>query len=145
MADLGAAEGEFSVTYILLHEAGWLLSSLGPFFAQEFITDVLYMVKGGKEANVYCCKAYPDIGVDYLAAKVYRPHMFRKIRNDAVYRRGRHALTGSGEAIVDDRRSFRAIQNKSRFGRALQRVSWLMYEFTALEALHEAGATVPRP
>ena len=146
VADLGAAEGEFSVTYTpSLHEAGWLLQSLRPFFDQELISDVLYIVKGGKEANVYCCRAHPAIGVDYLAAKVYRPHVFRQIRNDAVYRTGRSALDDAGNAIVNDRRSFRAVQNRTRFGRRLQRVSWLMYEYTTMELLYEAGATVPQP
>jgi RIO kinase 1 len=146
LADLTAAEGELTISYQPSeHESGWLLNSLGPFFAQEYVTDVLYMVKGGKEANVYCCQAYPEIGVDYLAAKVYRPHMFRKIRNDAVYRRGRSALSASGEEIVDDRRAFKALENKTRYGRTLQRVSWLMHEYTTLEVLHEAGAAVPRP
>jgi hypothetical protein len=46
VADLSAAEGEFSVTYTpSLHEAGWLLQSLRPFFDQELISDVLYIVK----------------------------------------------------------------------------------------------------
>jgi catechol 2,3-dioxygenase-like lactoylglutathione lyase family enzyme len=45
------------------------------------ILDVLRRVKGGKEANVYCCRTHPSTGVDLLAAKLYRPRMFRNLRS----------------------------------------------------------------
>src|SRR5439155_2705790 len=43
-------------------ESTWLASSLRPFYEENLITDVLYHVKGGKEASVYCCKAADDLG-----------------------------------------------------------------------------------
>ena len=40
-------------------ERAYLIESLGGFVADQVIADVLYKVKGGKEANVYCCRATP--------------------------------------------------------------------------------------
>ena len=69
------------------YEAEWLLDSLRLFYDEQLITDVLGQVKGGKEASVYRCAAEPSTGATMLAAKVYRPRMFRSLKNDAVYRR----------------------------------------------------------
>jgi RIO kinase 1 len=78
-------EGGFNTTYQpARYEEGWLLDSLETFFEQEFISDVLTNVKGGKEASVYCCEAHPITGMPLLAAKVYRPRMFRNLRNDKM-------------------------------------------------------------
>ena len=41
------------------HERQWLIESLTPFYRDNVITDVTRRVKGGKEANVYCCIAHP--------------------------------------------------------------------------------------
>ncbi len=68
------ADGSFSPTYVgSKYERLWVLSWLGPFYDNKQITDVLHRVKGGKEANVYCCAAHPDTGLELMAAKVYRP------------------------------------------------------------------------
>ncbi len=61
-------------------DAPWILSSLMPFYDQHLITDVLHEAHSGKEATVYCCTAHPSTGVQYLAAKIYRPRMFRSLR-----------------------------------------------------------------
>jgi hypothetical protein len=53
-----------------------------PFSDQALIEDVLALVKGGKDANVYLCRATPQLGTPYLAAKVYRPRQFRNLRNE---------------------------------------------------------------
>ncbi|MBC7526566.1 MAG: hypothetical protein H7308_03355 [Chthonomonadaceae bacterium] len=127
-------------------EMGWLASSLGSFYKANHIIDVLSYVKGGKEASVYCCKAHPDLGIELLAAKVYRPRRLRNLRNDAMYREGRPILTSDGRAVKkSDHRILRAIGKKTDFGVQAAHTSWLMYEFTTLQALHEAGANVPRP
>jgi RIO kinase 1 len=128
------------------YEQGWLLSSLFTFFDEGLITDVLALIKGGKEASVYLCEANPTTGMDLLAAKVYRPRMFRNLRNDKMYRQGREILlAGGGPAGRDAGYIQRAIRNKSAFGEQAAHTSWLMYEFTAMERLHEAGGAVPRP
>ena len=42
----------FNFTYkASRHEAGWLLESLGAFYEQKWISDVLRQIKGGKEAG----------------------------------------------------------------------------------------------
>jgi RIO kinase 1 len=128
------------------HEQGWLLSSLQSFYNEGLITDVLALVKGGKEASVYRCEAHPATGLGMLAAKVYRPRMFRNLRNDRMYRQGREILTARGKPAGRDSGYIeRAIRSKSAFGLQAAHTSWLMYEFTALERLHAAGASVPRP
>jgi RIO kinase 1 len=137
----------FSTTYLpSRYEAGWLLSSLYSFYDEGLITDVLAQIKGGKEASVYRCEAGPAVGTEFLAAKVYRPRMFRNLRNDKMYRQGREILVAGGyPAGRDSGYIERAIRNKSAFGLQAAHTSWLMHEFTALERLYEAGAAVPRP
>lgn len=127
-------------------ERGWLLSSLKPFYTQNLITDILASVKGGKEASVYRCQGHPSTGTPFLAAKVYRPRQFHNLRNDKMYREGRAVLNADGNAVKkSDQRIMRALGKKSDFGRTVQHTSWLMYEYTTLETLYRAGASVPRP
>jgi RIO kinase 1 len=126
------------------HEREWILNYLGPFYESHRITDVLRRVQGGKEANVYCCAAHPSTGLELVAAKVYRPRMFRNLRNDARYRAGRAVLDGDGIVVHDDR-LLRAVQKKTDFGLGLAHTSWLSHEFQTLELLYDAGAAVPRP
>ena len=147
LADSIVLEGGFRTTYKPgRHEEGWLLDSLRAFYDEALIVDVLGQVKGGKEASVYRCEAHPSVGVPYLAAKVYRPHELRTMRNDARYRRGRQILTEDGRAAkTTDHRIMRAIGKKSKFGLQVMHTSWLMHEYTAMEQLYQAGAAVPHP
>ena len=126
------------------YERTWILTYLGPFYEDKKLTDVLRRVKGGKEANVYCCQAHPDTGLTLLAAKVYRPRMLRNLRNDARYRQGRDVLTARGKPIRD-RRTLAAIRGGTRIGKEMVHTSWLAHEFDALQRLHAAGIHVPRP
>ena len=145
--DLSDVKLGFETTYRpSRHEEGWLLSSLHSFYDEGLITDVLALVKGGKEASVYLCQANPATGLDLLAAKVYRPRMFRNLRNDAMYRRGREVLTAQGRPAGKQAGTFaRAIRNKTSFGLQAAHTSWLMHEFMALDQLYAVGADVPRP
>lgn len=147
VADTVGLEGGFSTTYQpARYESEWLLGSLRSFYDQGLISDVLSQVKGGKEANVYCCEANPATGQTLLAAKVYRPRRFRNLRNDAMYRQGREVLTPDGHAVKkNEYRVMRAIGKKTSFGEQVQHTSWLMYEYTTLERLYRLGAAVPRP
>ena len=145
--DSGDGGNNFIVKYHpSRHEAGWLLESLQSFHLQNLIVDVEASVKGGKEASVYRCAAHPNIPERFLAAKVYRPRKFRNLRNDAMYREGRAILTSDGRAVKKtDHRILRAIGKKTDFGVQAAHTSWLMYEYTTLENLHNAGAAVPKP
>ncbi|MBK9124797.1 MAG: hypothetical protein IPM16_16990 [Chloroflexi bacterium] len=147
VAAVEGLEGGFNTTYRPgLFEGGWLLDSLRPFYDMGLMTDVLARVKGGKEANVYRVAGSPNAGADLLAAKVYRPAMFRTMKNDSAYREGRSTLNSDGHVIKQsNNRITRALKKKSDFGKAVAHGSWLMHEYGALQTLHEAGAAVPRP
>lgn len=150
LAEVAGLENVWEITYTPARfEGGFLKDSLQPFYEQDQIVDVVAQVKGGKEANVYRCRAHPSMGVEWIAAKVYRPRQFRNLRNDAIYREGRHLLTsedGRPQAIKRrDDRIARAVNKKSAFGVQVRHTSWLMYEFSALQVLHAAGVPVPTP
>src|SRR5262249_34238260 len=106
------------------------------FFEDGWIDAVLFPVKSGKEATVYCCKACPGRDEAYFALKIYRPTEHRNFRNTAMYQEGR---------VLGDARTTRAVKNKSKFGRAVEFHGWLHHEFAMLGILHAAGADVPRP
>ncbi|HLK59345.1 MAG TPA: RIO1 family regulatory kinase/ATPase [Chthonomonadaceae bacterium] len=139
--------GNFETTYKPSRfERGWLHSSLETFYQQSFLRDVLYRVKGGKEATVYCGQGEFASGEDLIAVKVYRPREFRNLRNDAMYREGRPILTADGRAAKKtDSRLMRAVGKKTEFGVQVTHTSWLMYEYTTLDTLYRAGGAVPRP
>jgi hypothetical protein len=62
--ELHKEENEFSMTYkAARHEHVWLSEALAPFFHDSLISDVLRLVRGGKEANVYCCRAHPALNL----------------------------------------------------------------------------------
>ena len=126
------------------HEREWILQYLGPFYDDNLLTDVLRRVKAGKEATVYCCAANPATGAELLAAKVYRPRMFRQLRNDSRYRQGRSLLDERGK-VVRDERLLAAVAKKTSTGMELTHTSWIEYEYHTLQTLFDAGADVPRP
>lgn len=136
---------EFDPTFTgSLQERQWIKSSLEEFWEDCLLTDVLYRVKGGKEATVYCCRAHEATGLTHLAAKVLRPRKFRAMRNYSAYLEGRGVLNLEGKLEFDGR-SARALRKMTRFGKKLHTGSWVMHEYTALKELHAAGADVPRP
>jgi RIO kinase 1 len=112
------------------------LDSLTPYLANDTLTEVLYLVKSGKEATVYCCRGGEKIGGGLVAAKIYRPRERRSFKNDAVYRKAR--MTG-------DSREERAARSKSRFGLDVLFGEWVGHEMATLRALHDAGIPVPKP
>lgn len=138
----------FHPTYKSAHhdhgEQQWIIDALGGFYDDGVIDDVLRVVKGGKEASVYCCAAHPSTGVDLIAAKIYRPRMFRNLKNDALYREGRGMVDDEGKEILDQRRH-RAVQKKTRFGSQVSITSWIEYEYQTLRLLYEAGIDIPKP
>ncbi|MEO8607862.1 MAG: RIO1 family regulatory kinase/ATPase [Chloroflexota bacterium] len=147
LADENILESGSATTYQpSRYEEGWLMDSLTDFIRQEFIIDVLGLVKGGKEASVYRCEAHPTTGYDLLAAKVYRPRKFRQLRNDKMYREGRAILDEGGHLVKENnQRTMRALEKKSAFGQQVDHQSWLMYEYTTLQRLYAIGASVPEP
>jgi len=144
IAQLGI-ETEFNPTFHASRfERAWILEYLGPFYADHYIADVLRQIKGGKEATVYCCLADPRMGLRHVAAKVYRPQVFRALKNDAEYRQGRTMKDEENQALRG-RREKLAIQKKTGFGNELLHNAWLANEYEALVKLHAAGADVVQP
>ena len=110
------------------------LAPLNGFVGDGLISDVLYRLKSGKEATVFCCKAGPAVDMDLVGAKIYRPN--RSFKNDAIYQEGR---------VVLDARARRAVAKKSRFGKAVKSDQWIGHEYDILQTLYSGGADVPRP
>ena len=126
-------------------DAPWILSSLTPLYNQKLITDIVQEVSSGKEATVFCCTAHPDTGQELLAAKVYRPRMFRALRNDAVYRYSRVQRDEQGQAEHGNSRRGSAATRKTEKGRAAQVASWIEYEYLTQRIMYDHGSDVPRP
>ncbi len=139
------SRASFKFTYkASRHEEGWLLDSLGYFYEHKGISDVLRVIKGGKEATVYLCRGGRAVKAGFVAAKVYRPRMLRNLKNDQQYRVGRMYLDEDGKEITNDH-EIRAILKREGFGEAVRHQSWIAYELNALQMLHAAGADVPEP
>lgn len=126
------------------HERRWVIESLGSFYQNEQIKDVLRIVKAGKEANVYCCTGGPATGRELLAAKLYRPRMLRHLKNNAIYKEGRTQRGDDGKTIRGSR-ELRAIDKKTEFGAQLEITAWIENEFQTQCQLYAAGADVPAP
>jgi RIO kinase 1 len=126
-------------------DAPWILSSLTPLYDQKLITDIVHEVSSGKEATVFCCTAHPNTGQKFLAAKIYRPRMFRSLRNDAIYRYSRVQRDEQGQAEHGNSRRGSAATRKTEKGRAAQVASWIEYEYQTQRIMYEHGADVPRP
>jgi RIO kinase 1 len=125
------------------HDRLWLLSSLSPLYEEDYINDVLHLIQSGKEATVYCCEATPRTNMAYAAAKIYRPRMFRSLRNDAVYRQSRTQYDRDGNLQRRHRQGRKDAQNERT--RAAQVRSWIDFEYKVQNTLFEAGGIVPRP
>lgn len=134
-------EPEFTGRY---REYVWIKDALGGFWQDRLFTEVLYRVKAGKEATVYCLRGGESLGGGLIAAKIYRPRMFRTMRNDGLYRQGRQTQDDEGKDVRDSR-AMRAIHKGTRYGRKLLTASWHLNEYRMLDAFHQAGADVPRP
>jgi RIO kinase 1 len=124
-------------------DGAWVLSSLSQFYEQDLIADVLREVKSGKEASVFCCTGGSASDNDLLAAKIYRPRMFRSLSNDAQYREGRVVRNESGKQVKLTGKGVPG-RNTSK-GRAFQVASWIGYEYATQELAYQVGVRTPRP
>lgn len=112
------------------------MRAIQEFLDEAMITQVLNVVKSGKEATVYRCRAHPSLGVPYAAVKCYHSAFHRSFQRAARYEEGR--VIGKGQVA-------RAIKNRTEFGREAQLALWVDHEFEVLSTLHDAGADVPEP
>lgn len=107
-----------------------------PFIDASILTEVLYVVKSGKEASVYACSAHPDIDAEVIALKVYKHLRNRSFRNDAVYQEGR---------LYGQSRERRAYERGTEFGLDVHFLLWVTQEWEHLNQLYNAGVYVPVP
>lgn len=107
-------------------------SGLQSLYEDAYITDVVRMIRRGKEASVYLCKK----GNELLAAKVYTDLKVRSFRNDTQYRDGR---------FIGSKRMEKAIEQHTRTGVDAQQALWIAEEFRQLKFLHEHEIPVPNP
>ena len=126
------------------HEREWMMASLSGYYNAHWFTDVLKVIRGGKEASVYLLEGHPSAPAPLIAGKIYRPRRFRNLKKDHLYREGRDNLDIDGN-IIHDGRMQRAMQHKTHFGQELLHTSWIGHEFQTMQTLHEAGADIPEP
>ena len=110
--------------------------AIAPLIDDELIDEVLYQVKSGKEATLFCCRGGRRAQTDLVAVKVYKPQQFRSFRNSSMYQEGR---------VILDQRARRAAAKRTRFGREVQSTLWTGSEYETLRSLYRAGSHVPRP
>lgn len=111
-------------------------SSFNYFIDEGLITDVVRVIKTGKEASVHQCRANPVTGENLVALKLYHPLDRRDFRDESLYRDGEW---------IKERRIRVALEKRTRFGREVQGSIWVNREWETLAALSEGGAPVPRP
>ncbi|MEX0781792.1 MAG: RIO1 family regulatory kinase/ATPase [Dehalococcoidia bacterium] len=109
------------------------MAAIQEFIDEALVLEVLNVIKSGKEATVYRCRAHPSLGAKWVAVKVYHSINFQ---DPAVYDAGRQIANGQVR---------RAVNAHTEFGREAQAAIWTGYEYETLCALHEAGADVPEP
>lgn len=117
------------------------VDALDPLVDEGWISEILYQVKSGKEATVYCCRAgdaAPLRPGELLAAKVYKALDRRNFRQTQIYQAGRI------EQIYNSRER-RALRNNSTFGKAIQNGLWSWHEWETVTHLYEGGADVVEP
>lgn len=112
------------------------LIAIQEFIDEGYVSEVVNVVKSGKEATVYRCRAHPSLGPSFAIAKVYHDHAHRAFGRSGIYEEGRPMGTGQVR---------RAVTGRTEFGREAQLAMWVDHEFELLSALNYAGADVPAP
>ena len=112
------------------------LLAIQEFIDESYISEVLNVVKSGKEATVYRCRAHRSLGAEFAIAKVYHDHTHRAFGRSGMYEEGRQM--GPGQVR-------RAVARRTEFGREAQLAMWVDHEFELLSSLNYAGADVPAP
>jgi RIO kinase 1 len=123
----------------------WLIGEPDPYREYD-----LGPLKGGKEAEIFVIERVLGDRSCLLAHKRYRPRRvatkgelqalgFQRSAsfvNDHAYRAGRR---------IPDARAQRAVDRKTRFGRAVRTAEWSGEEWKMLQRLSDAGVHVPYP
>lgn len=112
------------------------MRAIAEFLDEALITEVLNVIRSGKEATVYRCRAHASLGLPFAAAKVYHSTGHRSFQAAATYEAGRQF--GAGQVQ-------RAVAKRTEFGQKARLSAWVDREFDLLSALNYAGADVPEP
>lgn len=110
-------------------------STLQWFVDTGVVSEVVRIIKSGKESQVYLTRRFSGDRVFYFAAKVHKARTQRSFKGDKIYRAGWY-LEG---------RVQRAVSRGSRYGRKVIESLWVTQEFNALKKLWKNGANVPTP
>ncbi len=99
---------------------------------QGIVQEVVRPLMSGKEAEVFLVVS----GGELRVAKVYKEAQNRSFKNRAEYTEGRK---------VRNSRDQRAIEKRSRHGRAQDEAAWRSTEVDMIYRLRDAGVRVPTP
>lgn len=105
---------------------------LAPLLDMGLIEEVHRPLMSGKEADVYLVTSEGQLRV----AKIYKEASNRSFKHRADYTEGRK---------VKNTRTQRAMDKRSRFGRAQIEAAWQSAEVDAIRKLFEADVRVPEP
>ncbi len=105
---------------------------LAPLFEYGIIDEVVRPLMSGKEAQAFLVVSSGELSV----AKVYKEAQDRTFRNRATYTEGRK---------VRNSRDQRAMDKRSKHGRAQDEAAWRSTEVDMIRRLHAAGVRVPEP
>jgi RIO kinase 1 len=105
---------------------------LATLIEQGVIDEVVRPLLAGKEAEVYLVIC----GGEARVAKVYKTAENRSFKHRSVYTEGRRGRNSRRE---------RAMQKRSKYGRAEVEEAWRSAEVDAIYRLKAAGVTVPEP
>ena len=106
--------------------------SLATLFDYGIVEEVVRPLMSGKEAQVYVVVS----GGKYCVAKVYKEAQHRTFKHRAEYTEGRK---------VRNSRDQRAMDKRSKHGRAQDEAAWRSTEVDMIHRLHAAGVRVPVP
>lgn len=107
-------------------------ASLVSLVDEGIVDEVLRPLMSGKEAQVFLVRSEGELRV----AKVYKEAMQRSFRQRAEYAEGRN---------VRNTRDQRAMDKRTRFGRAQDEAAWRSAEVDTIYRLQAAGVRVPVP
>jgi RIO kinase 1 len=106
--------------------------SLAPLFDYGIVQEVVRPLMSGKEAQIYVVVS----GGQHCVAKVYKEAQNRTFKHRAEYTEGRK---------VRNSRDQRAIEKRSKHGRAQDEAAWRSTEVDIIHRLCAAGVRVPVP
>jgi RIO kinase 1 len=107
-------------------------SDLEELRGNAYVDELLFVIKGGKEATVYLAKSADG----YSAVKIYTELKLRSFKKDGIYRQGR---------FIGNARIEKAIDQGSKIGINAHQMLWVNEEFRQMKFLYEEEIPVPRP